>query len=131
MTEDGDGPAANTVDLSGVDPAAYTQLASTHLEAAAGADTMIGSFADDRIEGGAQDDTMRGIDGDDTLVWNNGEGTDEMDGGDGIDTIENNGGDTGPRRRTRTTPSRRSTAAQVLAPSGPGLPARAARSRST
>ncbi len=95
VTETGDNQTANTIDLSGVDPAAYTQLASTHLKAAAGADTIIGSFAADRIEGGRQNDVRRGLDGDDTLDWNNGEGSDEMSGGDGNDTIENNGADTG------------------------------------
>jgi Ca2+-binding RTX toxin-like protein len=95
VLESGDAQTANTIDLSGVSAAAYTQLESTHLKAANGNDTVVGSFAADRIEGGRQNDTMRGLDGDDTLVWNNGEGTDDMFGGDGIDTIENNGADTG------------------------------------
>ena len=95
VLEQGAAGADNTVDLSGVTAAAYTQLTSTHIKATGGADTLIGSQLNDRIEGGTQGDTMSGRDGDDTLVWNNGEGSDVMDGGDGIDTIENNGADTG------------------------------------
>ena len=99
--EDAAGIGDNTVDLSGVNAAAYTQLTATTLLAAEGGDdaSPAPSFAD-RIEGGKQDDTMSGKDGDDTLVWNNGEGTDDMYGGDGIDTIESNGADTAlPRGR--------------------------------
>jgi RTX calcium-binding nonapeptide repeat (4 copies) len=95
VLEDPAGTEANTVDLSAVDSTAYTQLTSTLIKATGGADTLIGSQLDDRIEGGKQNDTMSGKDGDDTLVWNNGEGTDVMNGGDGVDTIENNGADTG------------------------------------
>jgi Ca2+-binding RTX toxin-like protein len=95
VLEDPAGTGANTVDLSAVDSAAYTQLTSTLIRAAGGADTLTGSQLDDRIEGARQNDTMSGKDGDDTLVWNNGDGSDVMNGGDGIDTIENNGADVG------------------------------------
>jgi hypothetical protein len=95
VLEDAAGTGANTVDLSAVDSAAYTQLTSTLIKAAGGADDLTGSQLDDRIEGARQNDTMRGKDGDDTLVWNNGDGSDVMNGGDGIDTIESNGADTG------------------------------------
>ena len=95
VLEDVAGIDANTVDLSAVDSAAYTQLTSTLIKAAGGADTLTGTQLDDRIEGARQNDTMSGKDGDDTLVWNNGDGNDVMNGGDGIDTIESNGADTG------------------------------------
>ena len=95
VLEDAAGVDANTVDLSAVDAAAYTQLTSTLIKAAGGADTLTGTQLDDRIEGARQNDTMSGKDGDDTLVWNNGDGNDVMNGGDGIDTIESNGADTG------------------------------------
>ena len=95
VLEDVAGIDANTVDLSAVDAAAYTQLTSTLIKAAGGADTLTGTQLDDRIEGARQNDTMSGKDGDDTLVWNNGDGNDVMNGGDGIDTIESNGADTG------------------------------------
>jgi Ca2+-binding RTX toxin-like protein len=95
VLEDPAGTSANTVDLSAVDSAAYTQLTSTLIRAAGGADTLTGSQLDDRIEGARQNDTMSGKDGDDTLVWNNGDGSDAMNGGDGIDTIESNGADAG------------------------------------
>lgn len=94
VLEDPAGIGANTVDLSAVDSTVYTQLSSTLIKAAGGADTLTGTQLDDRIEGGRQNDTMNGKDGDDTLVWNNGEGSDVMNGGDGVDTIENNGADT-------------------------------------
>ena len=95
VLEDAAGTGANTVDLSGITSAAYTQLTGTLIKAAGGADTLTGSPFDDRIEGGKQNDAMSGKDGDDTLVWNNGDGNDEMNGGDGIDTIESNGADVG------------------------------------
>ena len=95
VVEDAAGVGDNTVDLSGVQAAAYTQLTATTILAAGGADTLTGSPFADRIVGGKQNDTMSGKDGDDTLVWNNGDGNDQMNGGDGIDTIESNGADTG------------------------------------
>jgi Ca2+-binding RTX toxin-like protein len=95
VVEDAAGIGDNTVDLSGVQGAAYTQLTATTILAAGGADTLTGSPFADRIVGGKQGDTMSGKDGDDTLVWNNGDGNDQMNGGDGIDTIESNGADTG------------------------------------
>ena len=95
VLEDPAGIGANTVDLSAVGSAAYTQLTSTLIQAAGGNDELTGSQLDDRIVGGRQADTMNGRDGDDTLVWNNGDGDDEMNGGDGIDTIESNGADVG------------------------------------
>ncbi len=95
VLEDPAGAGANTVDLSAVGSAAYTQLTSTLIRAAGGADTLTGTQLNDRIEGARQNDTMSGKDGDDTLVWNNGDGNDVMNGGDGIDTIESNGADIG------------------------------------
>ena len=95
VLEDPAGTGANTIDLSAVGSAAYTQLTSTLIQAAGGNDELTGSQLDDRIVGGRQADTMNGRDGDDTLVWNNGDGDDEMNGGDGIDTIESNGADVG------------------------------------
>jgi Ca2+-binding RTX toxin-like protein len=89
------GTNANTVDLSGVTGADYTQLTSTLIRAEGGVDTLTGTQLDDRIEGGKGNDVMNGIDGNDTLVWRQGEGSDTMNGGDGVDTIENDGG-TGP-----------------------------------
>ena len=95
VREDAAGTQANTVDLSAVDSAAYTQLTSTLIQAAGGDDKLTGSQLDDRIVGARNADTMSGKDGDDTLVWNNGDGNDVMNGGDGIDTIESNGADVG------------------------------------
>ena len=106
VAEDPAGIGANTVDLSGVQAAAYTQLTATTILAAGGDDTLTGSPFADRIVGGRQADTMSGKDGDDTLVWNNGDGSDVMNGGDGIDTIESNGADTGSPWSTRPTRSR-------------------------
>jgi Ca2+-binding RTX toxin-like protein len=96
VLEDAAGVEANTVDLSAVSGAAYTQLTSTLIKATGGNDTLTGTQRNDRIEGGTGADNMNGADGDDTLVWNNGEGSDVMNGGDGVDTIENNGANAGP-----------------------------------
>ena len=96
MLEDAAGVDANTVDLSAVSAAAYTQLTSTLIKSTGGNDVLTGTQRNDRIEGGTGADTMNGSDGDDTLVWNNGEGSDVMNGGDGVDTIENNGAGAGP-----------------------------------
>ena len=51
VLEDPAGTEANTVDLSAVDSTAYTQLTSTLIKAAGGADTLTGTQLDDRIEG--------------------------------------------------------------------------------
>ena len=126
VAEDAAGIGDNTVDLSGVQAAAYTQLTATTILAAGGADTLTGSPFADRIVGGKQNDTMSGKDGDDTLVWNNGDGNDQMNGGDGIDTIESNGADTGSPvvDETYTVETAGSRASSSSA-------SRAARSRST
>ena len=92
VTEADGGAGANTIDLSAISAAGWTQLTGTTVTARGGVDTITGSQVADRIVGGTQDDIMRGEGGNDTLVWNPGEGSDEMDGDNGVDTIENNGG---------------------------------------
>jgi Ca2+-binding RTX toxin-like protein len=72
---------------------------STQLEALGGAgkDTLIGSSADDTLDGGIGNDVVEGEKGDDrmiggsgndTLAWDDGDGSDRMSGDSGTDTIE-------------------------------------------
>jgi Ca2+-binding RTX toxin-like protein len=72
---------------------------STQLEAQgeAGKDTLIGSSADDTLDGGIGNDVVEGEKGDDrmiggsgndTLTWDDGDGSDRMSGDSGTDTIE-------------------------------------------
>ncbi len=81
------GPGANTIDLTGVTQAAFTNLG----DAGAPPVTISGGDGVDTVTGSELSDVINGDDGDDTLVSNNGAGSDEMDGGAGTDTVENNG----------------------------------------
>ncbi len=70
------GPGANLIDLSGMQPTDFTNLLETSIVGAAGADTVVGSFAAD------------------VIIWNPGDGSDTNDGGAGNDRIIVNGSDT-------------------------------------
>ncbi len=70
------GPGTNPIDLSGMLSADFSALLGSTLVGAAGADSFIGSFADDEI------------------IWNPGDGSDTVDSGAGIDRVVVNGSDT-------------------------------------
>jgi len=84
---------ANTIDLSGVQSAQFSQLAFTSVFAGAGSDTVIGSGVTDVVSGGTEADTLSGGAGDDVLAGNDGD--DNIDGQAGNDTVAGgNGADT-------------------------------------
>lgn len=94
------GPGGNVIDLSGVDPGAFTALSDVEVDAREGDDTVLGTPLADVIIGGSDRDRIvagRGGDfvlagiADDVLVWNNGDGSDVMEGQAGADTVEVNG----------------------------------------
>ncbi len=70
------GPGANLIDFSGVVPADFGDLSGSLVIGGPGADSVVGSFADDQI------------------IWNPGDGSDSNDGGAGNDRIVVNGSDT-------------------------------------
>ena len=85
------GPFDNTINLSGVTAAAFTQLAipgqPVTLSGGAGADTLTGSALGDVIKGGAGNDGMLGGAGADAFTWVPGEGSDTIQGGAGNDVL--------------------------------------------
>ncbi len=97
------GDDANTIDLSGVTAAAFTNLTSIIVEGANGDDLLIGSpdFGDsllggngrDTIQGQGGNDTISGGDGNDSIQA--GTGDDSVSAGDGNDSVVGeNGNDT-------------------------------------
>lgn len=103
------GPLANTLDVSAVTEADFTNLESVEVKGNGGDDILIGSEFDDDLEGGQGNDdidggdgadSLKGDDGDDTLVGGDGddslgghEGDDDLDGGEGDDTLGGGGDD--------------------------------------
>jgi Ca2+-binding RTX toxin-like protein len=85
------GPAANVIDLSGVNGIDYTALTAVTVSGGAGTDTITGSELADRLVGGDNNDDVSGLGGDDTIVWNGGDDDDINNGGGGTDTVEVNG----------------------------------------
>jgi Ca2+-binding RTX toxin-like protein len=84
------GDAENTIDLSGVTSAAFTNLTSISVNAGNGNDSILGSDDfNDSLSGGDGADTIDGQAGSDVL--DGGNGADVIRGGVGNDTI--NGGD--------------------------------------
>jgi Ca2+-binding RTX toxin-like protein len=82
----------NTVDLSGVTAAAFTQLSAAAqtvaLSGGAGADTLTGSELGDVIRGGPGNDVMSGGPGViDAFTWVPGDGSDTIQGGAGSDVL--------------------------------------------
>lgn len=93
-------PDDDLVDLSGVTPAAFTNLTGSTIRGGAGDDTLIGSaFADviragrgnDSVLGGDGDDLLSGATGKDTLLGGNGD--DRLFGGRGRDSLNGQAGD--------------------------------------
>ncbi|MBI1314694.1 hypothetical protein GC176_25660, partial [bacterium] len=76
---------ADTIDLSGVDGAVFSSLATINVNAGDGNDVITGSPLADMIAGEGGDDTISGGDGDDLL--RGGAGRDVMDGGAGNDKL--------------------------------------------
>lgn len=70
------GPGSNRIDLASMTPADFTSLSGSVLVGGAGADTVLGSFAND------------------TITWNPGDGSDTNDGGAGNDRVIVIGSDT-------------------------------------
>jgi Ca2+-binding RTX toxin-like protein len=81
----------NTIDLSGVTAAAFTQLPTAAqgvtLSGGAGLDTLTGSELGDVIKGGPGNDVMLGGAGDDVFTWVPGDGSDTIQGGAGNDVL--------------------------------------------
>jgi Ca2+-binding RTX toxin-like protein len=82
----------NTIDLSGVTAAAFTQLAiaptqPVTLSGGGGVDTLTGSELGDVIKGGAGNDVMFGGAGADAFTWVPGDGSDTIQGGAGSDVL--------------------------------------------
>jgi Ca2+-binding RTX toxin-like protein len=81
----------NTLDLSGVTAAAFTQLSVTAqtvaLSGGAGVDTLTGSELGDLIRGGPGDDAISGGAGGDAFTWVPGDGSDSILGGAGNDVL--------------------------------------------
>ena len=82
----------NTVDLSGVTAAAFTQLSAAAqtvaISGGAGADTLTGSELGDLIRGGPGNDVMSGGPGViDAFTWVPGDGSDTIQGGAGSDVL--------------------------------------------
>jgi Ca2+-binding RTX toxin-like protein len=95
------GPAANDIDLAGIDPADYPLLGVVTLNGGDGNDSLSGSSLGDTVNGGSGNDLIQGRDGSDVLAGglgndtyrfgqtgaaqtdsiaeNPGEGTDELD----------------------------------------------------
>jgi len=92
MNVNATGAFDNTIDLSGVTAAAFTQLASApgqpvSLSGGAGVDTLTGSELGDVIKGGVGNDVMFGGAGNDVFTWVPGEGSDTIQGGTGNDVL--------------------------------------------
>lgn len=93
------GDAENTVDVSGLNAAAFTNLGSITIDTGNGNDVITGSddFAEnidagdgnDAVDGRGGNDTLDGGNGDDTVIG--GLGSDSILGGDGLDNVA--GGD--------------------------------------
>ena len=81
----------NTVDLSGVTAAAFTQLSAAAqtvaISGGAGADNLTGSEFGDVIRGGPGNDAMSGGAGDDAFTWVPGDGSDTIQGAAGSDVL--------------------------------------------
>jgi Ca2+-binding RTX toxin-like protein len=81
---------ADSIDLSGVDGADFTNLTSVSVNAGDGNDVVTGSSLNDMLAGEGGDDTVSGGDGDDLI--RGGAGRDVMDGGAGNDRLLGQGG---------------------------------------
>jgi Ca2+-binding RTX toxin-like protein len=82
----------NTIDLSGVTAAAFTQLAvggaqPVTLNGGAGTDTLTGSALGAVIRGGPGNDGMSGGAAEDVFTWVPGDGSDTIQGGTGSDVV--------------------------------------------
>ena len=82
----------NTINLSGVTAAAFTQLAAggaqpVTLNGGAGNDTLTGSGLGAVIRGGPGNDGMSGGVADDVFTWVPGDGSDTIQGGGGSDVL--------------------------------------------
>jgi Ca2+-binding RTX toxin-like protein len=94
------GPGDNRIDLSAVNAVDFPSLTGISIDGGDGADHLIGSTLDDRIEGGDGPDTLDGQDGDDDLRGNDGDdlitggrGNDRVNGGSGTDYLDGGEGD--------------------------------------
>jgi Ca2+-binding RTX toxin-like protein len=92
MNVNATGAFDNTIDLSGVTAAAFTQLAAAPgqpvtLSGGGGVDTLTGSELGDVIKGGPGNDVMFGGPGDDAFTWVPGDGSDTIQGGAGSDVL--------------------------------------------
>ena len=83
ITANGDFP--NTIDLTGLDPDAFSALTDVSVESGGGNDVVHGSPMADEIHGGPGDDTLYGGPGDDVLTG--GAGTDTVLGEGGLDEL--------------------------------------------
>jgi Ca2+-binding RTX toxin-like protein len=89
------GPGANTIDLTGVTPAAFTALSDIYVHGDGGDDAIAGGPFSEDLNGGADGDTITGgdghdvIDGDDgnDVSLNGGLGNDWVYGGVGADVV--------------------------------------------
>ena len=103
------GPGDNHVDLSAINALDFPALTGVSISGGDGADHLVGSPLDDKLDGGDGPDTLQGHDGDDDLRGkdgddlleggrgddriNGGSGTDHLDGGEGNDRLLGGRGD--------------------------------------